>query len=231
MIAATAVLLISGLVHGIWTERWQTSHALQQACARLADVSPTAGAWKSSPVEVDPEPFQQARAAAYWMRLYRKEGVSNPITVILMCGRADHMSVHTPDICYRGAGYDMVGEQVKATVALPPSPQSLSPAGRGVGGEGSASAELWTARFRQGSKAAGHELRIYWTWSSGGSWQAPTSPRWTFGAEPFLYKLYVAHDNTGFAGHDGITDDFLRQLLPVLETALLAGRHKEDACR
>ena len=205
LLGACALLVLSGLVHGIWTERWQTSPALENACARLGDVPPSIGAWKSTDVEVDHESFQQARALAYWTRRYVKEGASEPMTVILMCGRADHMSLHTPDICYRGAGYDMVGEQSKTTL------------GTSLGGS---TAELWTARFRQPSKSSGHDLRLYWSWSADGSWQAPTSPRWTLGAEPFLYKLYIVHETKKGSGPDSVAKDFLGQLLPALNKSL-----------
>src|SRR4051812_26867673 len=103
LIAAFLVLLASGLVHGFWTQRWQSSQALDAAVGRLYSVPLETARWKGTAVEVDPEPYQQARALGYWMRRYTKDGVSGSVTVILMCGRAGHMSVHTPDICYRGA--------------------------------------------------------------------------------------------------------------------------------
>jgi hypothetical protein len=124
-----------------------------------------------------------------------------PITVILMCGRPDRMSVHTPDICYRGAGFDMVGEPVKATIPQRPD-------------------EFWTARFRQHSKAAGRDLRIFWTWGCHTGWRAPTSPRWTFGAQSFLYKLYIVHDDKTTTDPNMVEAEFLEQLLPVLDETL-----------
>ncbi len=201
LIAALVVLLLSGLVHGIWTQRWQTSQVLEEACARVAEVPTTAGSWTAVNVETDAEPFQQARAAAWWMRRYSSGTATGPITVILMCGRPNHMSVHTPDICYSGAGFEMVGEQARKSIFF---------------AKGSRTAEFWTASFRQPAKAAGNALFIWWTWGDQGGWRAPTSPRWSFGAEPFLYKLYIAHENA----NDNATADFLRQLLPVLEQAL-----------
>jgi len=196
---AFALLLIGGLVHGMWTQRWQPSPALDEACARLQAVPANAGRWKSTAVQGDPEAFRQARAVNYWMQQYAKDGAGQSITVILMCGRAGHMSVHTPDICYRGAGYEMAGDQVKETVA---------------------GAEFWTARFRREGDPAGNELRIRWAWSATGYWQAPASPRWTFGNEPFLYKLYVVYGGAS----DSMTDEFLREFLPVLDKSLFRAR-------
>jgi Protein of unknown function (DUF3485) len=218
-LSACALLALSGIVHGIWTDRWQSSQPLLAACARVADVPADAGPWKSTDLEADPEAYEQARANAFWLRNYTKAGSNESFTVILMCGRADHMSVHTPDICYRGAGYEMVGEQTKTNFEV---------------GQNGTKSEWWTARFRQpphlastlgsgkpGSKVA-RELRIFWTWSVNGSWRAPSSPRWTFAAEPYLYKLYVVHASTGNSSRDSAAVDFLEQLLPTLEKSLFA---------
>jgi hypothetical protein len=195
------------LVHGFWTQRWQTSQALDAAVARLYAVPPHAGNWNSVPVEVDAEPYQQARAVGYWMRRYNQEGQGGSITVILMCGRAGHMSVHTPDICYRGAGFEMVGEPVQEAVAMGPA---------------AAPAEFWTARFRQPAKTAGSELRIYWAWSHDGSWQVPRAPRLTFAGAPYLYKLYLVRETTGEPGRDELTQAFLVQLVPELHSAFFS---------
>ena len=208
LIVAFAVLLFAGLAHGLFTLRWQSSEALEAAVQRVHAVPLTAGGWHATPVEVDAEAFQQARARGYWMRRYTKEDAPGPITVILMCGRPGHMSVHTPDICYRGAGYEMVGEPTQENIAF--------------GNEGS-SATFWAARFRQPTRAAGAELRIYWTWSCDGSWQAPASPRFAFRGASYLYKLYIVHETPAGAGRDGSTPGFLRQLLPTLDKSLFPG--------
>src|SRR5262245_45731930 len=113
LMVALGLLLGSGLVHGLWTERWDSSSVVEEAAARVKDVPAKAGPWSSVDVEVEAEAYQQARALGYWMRRYTKPGFSGSISVILMCGRAGHMAVHTPDICYRGAGYEMVGEQTR----------------------------------------------------------------------------------------------------------------------
>src|SRR5713226_9546608 len=93
LFAALVVLLVSGLVHGFWTQRWHTAAALDNAVARLHAVPMSAGSWQAVNIEVDPEPYQQTRALGYWMRRYTSG--SEAITVILMCGRAGHMAVHT----------------------------------------------------------------------------------------------------------------------------------------
>ena len=157
LLAALIVLVVSGLVHGFWTQRWHTLEALDKAVTRLPTVPIQIGGWQGVNIEVDPEPYQQARAVGYWMRHYRKR--PEVITVILMCGQAGHMAVHTPDICYRGAGFEMVGEPARYRLA------------------GARPCEFWTATFRQPGKTAGPDLEIYWTWRADDRWLAPSSPR------------------------------------------------------
>jgi hypothetical protein len=207
LIVATGVLLTSGLVHGLWTNRWQASSALDDACARLRAVPMRAGAWQGANVEVDPEQYRQARAVSYWLRHYTHNESSASMTVILMCGQAGHMAVHTPDICYRGAGFEVAHQPEKKVFAA---------------GAGGSQAEFWTARFRQGTKAAGPELRIYWAWGCRGTWNAPDSPRWSLGGEPYLYKLYVVHETNSSAIAAELPEEFIKELIPVLEKSLFS---------
>jgi hypothetical protein len=200
LFAALLVLVVSGLVHGLWTHRWGSAEELERASARVPTVPLSAGPWTGVNVEVDSQQFKQTRADSYWMRRYARPGESEVITVILMCGRPGSMGVHTPDICYRGAGFEMSDEPTRQVVALP----------------GGAGAEFWSAHFRQPGKLPGTSLHLYWSWGYDGRWQAPASPRWEFGGAPYLYKLYVVCETAA----DGRTSAFLQELLPSLQQAL-----------
>jgi len=205
LLIAVTVLLTAGLVHGFWTNRWQQSGALEEAVSRLPSVPLQAGPWQGTDVTVDPEPFRQARAAGYWLRNFNREGGPGTMTVILMCGQAGHMSVHTPDICYRGAGFEMISQPHKQAI------EAGSPDGKD---------EFWTARFRQGARNTGAELRIFWAWGTGPVWQAPESPRWALGDSAFLYKLYIVHETNDPTNAAQDTADFLKEFIPVLRKSL-----------
>ncbi|MCI0455471.1 MAG: EpsI family protein [Gemmataceae bacterium] len=201
-----ALLAFSGLVHGLWTGRWEDSQALENAAARVEQVPLTLGGWKGRAQPVDHESFAQAGARGYWMRTYTEERTGEAVTMLLMCGRPGKMSVHTPDLCYRGAGYEVTGDPVRQTVP--------TPAGR---------AEFWTARMRKPGVGMATTLRIYWAWSTDGSWRAPDLPRWTFAGSPFLYKLYIVRDSTADGERPGTADPSLRlldRLLPALRKTL-----------
>jgi hypothetical protein len=202
ILIALLILVVSGLVHGSWAERWSPATALDEAAARVPKVPLEIGDWKAQTIDADPAVFFQAGARQFWMRSYASASKKTALLVILMCGRAGRMAVHTPEICYRGAGYEMDG-----------NPTAWSVPGADLG-------TFWTARFTKGSGALS-DLRLYWSWSAGGSWQASVNPRWEFGGEPFLYKLYVSHDAPGTATHSSdAVQDFFRHFLPTLRETL-----------
>src|SRR5436853_6916844 len=100
-----AVLIAGGVVHGVYAERWHKSSALEDAVALVPNVPGSFDGWQSELQTTDAAEFAQAGAEGYWSRVYRKDG--KEFLVILMVGRSGRMSVHTPDVCYRGAGFDL----------------------------------------------------------------------------------------------------------------------------
>jgi hypothetical protein len=200
-----AVLLGAGVVHGLWTERWQGSTELPDAAARLEGLPDNLGPWKGQPEPPDPDALKAAGAVGHWSRRFT-DGQGDSVGVLLLCGRPGQMAVHRPEHCYRTAGYEMVGAAERLTVGV-------------AGLEG---AEFWTARFRKEEADGPVQLRIYWAWSAGGAWQAPDSPRLAFTRQRALYKLYV---HRGLGGpQESAQDDpcvaLLGHLLPVLHRAL-----------
>jgi hypothetical protein len=202
-----AVILGTGVVHGLWTGRWQQSPEFLDAVARLDRLPGAIGLWQPEDAPLDPEEIHQANAARAWSRIYTHRRTQNQVRVILLCGRSGPMSVHRPEHCYRGAGFEMTAPPVKYTV------KSVS---------GTPLAEVWTARFSGQDETGPRHLRIFWTWYACGRWQAPDSPRLAFAPYKVLYKLYVVSEmNTP---QDPLVDDpavdFLRKLIPDLAKSL-----------
>ena len=206
---ALTLLLAGGLLHGLYAERWVESDELRQAVERVAAAPHKVGDWTGKDLEADPVEFERAGARGYWMRAYTNHRTGASVLVILMTGRAGKMAVHTPEVCYRGAGYDLLG----APAAYPVRTDLAEPLGT-----------FWTARF--GKKAGvATDLRLFWAWAGPETWTAADNPRWQFRGAPFLYKLYVSHDGAGPAGARLDADpgtDFLRQFLPELNGQLFS---------
>lgn len=197
------ILAAASLVHGMWTQRWRPAHALQAAAARLEHVPVRVGDWLGRDVPMDPEVMERSGLTACWTRRYVREQSGQGVTVVLMCGRAGPTSVHTPEACYGGAGYERTGAMVRHVVERP-------------------AAEFWAADFRKDTAAVPAYLRIFWGWSGDGSWSAPNHPRLTFARREALFKLYVLRETSG--AHEPYSSEpcveFLHAFLPVLTQSL-----------
>ena len=203
-----ALLLTGGIVHGLYSDRWRTTRELEDGIERLPSVPLEVADWKGEEQPTKDDEFAQAGATGYWSRIYRKE--KHEILVILMVGRAGRMSVHTPEVCYQGAGYKISGS--------PRNHKLLGVAGDEV-------ADFRTANFVKPGQAHS-ELQLFWTWNAGEGWTAPINPRWQFAGKPALYKLYFSHAVAGLSASTPKRqmEDFLRSFIPALEDALKTNR-------
>jgi hypothetical protein len=203
-LTATTVVGLTGLAHGLRTGRWQTSRAVESAVAGLSRVPMDVGDWKGEAVEVEAHAFAHVGADGFLVRRYQNRLTGRTLSVMLVGGLPGPISVHSPDVCYSGAGYEVVAPPGRVAVA----------AGAGE------SAEFLTGKFRKTNAVVPSQLRIFWAWHApGGGWSAPDNPRWTFARSPALFKLYVIRE---MASPDERPEDdpaleFLRQLLPRLE--------------
>jgi hypothetical protein len=217
---ALALVIAAGLVHGRWTDRWTTSHAVEEAVVRLERVPMTLGDWQGRALGLDREVLATAEIAGYIARGYENRRSNAVVTVLLVCGRPGPISVHTPDICYAGAGFEP---------SRPPAVLSLPLERSGP------PATLRDAVLVKPSSTVPTSLRILWTWSAAGAWEAPDNPRLAFAPRQFLYKLYVIREPAVADGRieDDPSLEFLRILLPELELALFgraSDRTEPDAC-
>lgn len=211
LIVASAVLVLAGtaVVQGVWSDRWNGKHDLDRALARLDAAPLTAGTWMGRTADLDAEMLDKAKRvgiAGSVRREFKRTPDGQNVTTILMCGRFGPLSVHTPDICYAGAGYVIHGAPMRVEVQ------------RDDGRE----ASFWTARFHKPKSPEAAPLRLYWGWNAGEGWKAPGNPRWAFRMKPVLYKLYVAREMGTL--DDPLPSDpglaFLQSWLPELDRAL-----------
>src|SRR5208282_643333 len=112
LLAALIVIVVSGFVHGRWTQRWEKSAELERAITRLNRIPEIAGNWKAQQApEVDSEELALAGAEGSWIRRFTSSN-NDTVLVVLLVGRAGNMSVHRPESCYPGAGYDQAGSSI-----------------------------------------------------------------------------------------------------------------------
>jgi hypothetical protein len=204
---AFAMLVGSGLVHGRLTDRWGTSSAVAEAIARLDRVPRSIGDWEGRDAAIDRKQIERAQIRGYLARTYRNRRDGREVMVLLVCGRPGPISVHTPDVCYAGAGYEAGTLPVPGSVA--------------TGGHG---AEFLTARFKKVDALVPESLDILWAWNARGDWEAPANPRLGFASYPALFKVYLIAGRGGAAAVEPTVDrDFAELILTGLNRALFVG--------
>jgi hypothetical protein len=198
------ILAISGLVHGMWTNRW-TSGPDVMGKDLLIGIDGLVGSWipgdmlTINPGDVPPK-------TKLISRQFTSVKNGSPIIVSVCSGYAGEVAVHTPDVCYLGAGYKLKSALTRQTIQLQDGKE----------------ASFWMADFEKTTATSVENVRVRWSWSKDGNWQAPDYPRLTFARAPVLYKLYIVHNLT--EEEDLTRDDpyrkFAADLVPVLNRQL-----------
>jgi Protein of unknown function (DUF3485) len=201
ILSACVVLIASGAVHGVWTDRWSDQGDLADLAKRLDQLPETIGQWQSSPVELEQDP--KSGLAGLIARRYVNAKTGQSVTLLLGCGRAGPVCTHTPDVCYAGSGFEVENPR---RFQLPGKP-----------------AEFWTARFMRERASGKTHLRIFWSWHGSQSWKVADNPRLSFAGERVLYKMYLIREMTQ-PDEPLETDacvEFMNEVLPAFRQSVL----------
>lgn len=206
VLVLAALLALDGYLYGVFTHRWGSSPDLDVAAARLDDVPISFADWQGEAAKpLSAREVELAGFARYIHRSYTNRKSGTAISILLACGPPGPLSVHTPDVCYRGSGYQAVGGVAKR-------------------GPFDAGAELWAGKFSKPNSASFTELHVLWCWNAGSGWQAPHSPRVALAGSGAVYKLYVVQEVTRDDERaERVSGEFLGQLLPELNKRLFPG--------
>lgn len=149
---------------------------LIDAVERLKNIPSVIGHWTSVDQELSQREIDVAGIEGYIRREYHNRRTGATVYLTVLCGHSGPMAVHPPTACFEGIGYSL---------STGPSITRVTPP------ESDVSHELNRSSFKQNDAAVPEIVRVFWGWSSDGIWQAPSSPRFTFRGEPYLYKIYI----------------------------------------
>jgi hypothetical protein len=219
---AAALLLAAGTGHGLWTNRWGPSQVLDESRTRLSDsnIPKVVGDW----VGEDPPPEEnrlaqmaQADVTGHLVRIYTNRRTGDTLSVMILSGLPGPIASHTPQICYAGAGFDLVP---------PPGKYEIKAGDLGPGAK--KGADFYVGDFKKVRSIVPAGLRIFWSWSENGTWRITSNPRRTFVHAQCLYKIYVIRQTTGPGANPGEVSEvdpsarFLEAFMPALQQALFA---------
>lgn len=206
LLIGMVALACYGAAEGVWTDRWRASASMDEAVAKLKGIPVTIGDWVAQEQELDAETLAVGDIRGYVMRQYTRQGSNQSLNVLVVCGRPGPIAVHTPEVCYGGAGHSQDKPAKRVAVGA---------------------AKFWTAQFSQNDAPVPEKLGIYWAWNATGAWEAVDRPRWVYARYPVLYKLYVVRNIGANPGKDLQEDDytpkFLEVFLPELQRCLFGG--------
>jgi hypothetical protein len=214
IIIALGLILGTGVAQGVWSYRWRSPFDYDKMTTTLQGVPKTLGDWEGEDQEVDEDSLQVGRIDAYLSRIYTNRYTGESVGILLVCGQPGPISLHPPTICFSAAGAVQISPVTSHDFVYAPTGEDL---------------KYFTTDFSRGSSPADTiQTRVLWTWKGTGSWLAPSLPRWAFGSEPLLAKLYVTRSERELPPLDPIqgqavdesTGELLRLLMPELDRVM-----------
>jgi hypothetical protein len=222
---AFVLIVASGILCGLWDNRWFVSHELAETSRRIAELPLDLGDWKGEDVKQDPDAtaryIRQGTIHALKTRRYVNAGTGQTVEVLLATGRPGPISTHNPMTCVVNKGV-MV--------------QSSDPVNRSIKVPSLGHVDYTRCNVRNTATAGQiEEWTIFWTWHAATGWISTNNPRLRFASYRALTKLYVTRSNTEYAlglkaddpeGDDAEkqSDDaaklFLKECLPLIDRAL-----------
>ena len=201
-LVGVGLIVTTGLVHGYWTERWAVSENVERGAQSVDRIPMKIGDWQGEPLDYNP--VQQMGISRQLFRRYRNARTGAEVTVVMLCGRAGPVCIHTPDVCYGANGYAV---QTPTEVKIR---------------QGKRVATLFTADAVKTRTTKKTTLRLYWGWYENGEWKVSAQPRLQFAkGRNVLYKFYVIREVQAPTALDADPGkDFLEDALPVLNDVL-----------
>jgi hypothetical protein len=206
-VAALVLIVAAGVVQTLLATATTDNEAIRSLAKRIDDIPLVIGDWQAEQGEEPDElTMRVADAAGMIQRLYLNTRDNTQVQIMLLVGRPGPLSVHLPEVCYRGAGYR---EQ-----------RAIAERAIEVGSD--------TPRFRvvdmeNNSGSIPRYMRVYHTWTDGTGWTVPKVPRLAFARSPYLCKLYVTTVplTAPIQGDVDPASRFIETCLPAIEKVLV----------
>ncbi len=180
-IPLTVVLVIVAIgtwKQAVYTDRFtwieQDLEQLDNFTERLEHVPLEFGNWVGEVKPYNEEQFLRSKCKGCFSSIFENKRTGDAVTVYLVSGTARNTTIHTPDWCYRGAGFDMQAKPFPYTIES----EDMS-------------SEFVTTTFNRETAFEQQHLRILWTFSGNGTWEGPVRAKIHFAGKSALFKMYL----------------------------------------
>ncbi len=198
------MIIASGVIHGIQTDRWGESSKVLEAASRLDQIPTEFGDWSGTGNEIPEKQLKVAEAAGYYSQKFTNTEDGRQVSVMILCGRPGPISVHPPTVCFVGAGWNLQTQPARVEM------------------DSSGSGAMWKGRFARIQDGVPVAIETHWGWTAEGKWLALESPRLETAKYSHLYKMYITVPYSTASEGDAkkTVDEFLESFLPQLNEAL-----------
>src|SRR6478735_4990031 len=117
-IGAMALLVIGGVVHGMWTHRWSKQDAASAGVDLLSQLDAPISGWTPG-ANVPVSEKEIPKGTSVVCRQFASEKTNKRVVVSVTSGVPGVVAAHTPDVCFLGSGYKLKGPPSKQTLPLP----------------------------------------------------------------------------------------------------------------
>jgi hypothetical protein len=149
---------------------------------RLKDLPTKLEGWKveeKGETQLDPQIARVAGAADHVVRRYVDEQTGVALTVLILFGRGDALSVHSPEACYPLAGYAPAGEPFEFPVTIKDNDVSSTARFRSV------------AYYKPGGLKSDRQETVF-GFRHAGEWIPEAASRWKqFRHDPVMFKIHI----------------------------------------
>lgn len=175
--------------------------------AVVENVPKSFGNWESEEAPLSPEEFKLTNCTGYVSRVYKNKSTGDEISVYVVTGTARHITIHTPQWCYRAAGFVQNGAAQPYEVALP---------------EANAPVSFTTASFQKDTEQGKQQLRIFWSFTDDGHWESPNDAKMYYAWRGAMFKVYLISPETRALEslEQSPNVAFAKEFMPVLNEAL-----------
>ena len=175
----------------------------------LNDLPRTLGTWTAVPnadSQLDPEIARLAGSSDHIIRAYVDSTTGEVATVLVLYGLADSVFGHTPEVCYRAAGYRAVSPPADRQFSLSDSPTPIQYRGFYVGKQG-----VGTTEYSE----------VVWSFWHAGSWFPEVASRWKlFRHNPGMFKVQIQRPASGLSLENFSCEPLLGEIVQEINTRI-----------